>query len=104
MDELEAIKNKILSIDELPTYDEVLRFKEEEYSINNPNKQFLGVWQVYNKEFVDELTKEIKNLDVSPIIEVCAGSGKLSYWLRKNGINIVATTTILMKEYIKTKI
>ena len=42
-------------------------------------------------EFVAGLSKIIKQLNVEPIVEVCAGKGKLSYHLQKQGINIIPT-------------
>jgi hypothetical protein len=50
-----------------------------------------GVHQIFNAEFINELTGEIKKLPESRIIEICAGRGDLSYRLKKHGINIIAT-------------
>jgi len=90
------LMDKVIRVDELPTYDEVrelIRFiwnREEGvgwYKFCCQN----NIYQIFNQEFVRELAKEIEKLSLYPIIETCAGKGKLTYWLRKQGIDIKAT-------------
>lgn len=52
-----------------------------------------GINTILTQEFVDELQKEMQRRRLAdiPMIEICAGKGKLSYHLRKLGIDIIAT-------------
>lgn len=100
---MEEVMAKIKDIDRLPTYKETkqLLFFLENMSyrdyIQNIQKSWwgfcneYGVHNVYNIEFMGALAEEIKKLNDSPIVEICAGDGKLSHQLRKQGIDIKAT-------------
>ncbi len=98
-----TIADKIISIALLPTYAEA---KELDDSLEIPNYEndFCGddlykdnhIYQVWNVEFIHALASFLNKLgeniaDETPIIEVCAGNGKLSHHLRESGINILAT-------------
>jgi len=97
---INEITDKIIRIDESPTYEEATRLLDlfdqrvsEDYS-----QEELGIfchknniYMIYTKEFIDELARKISLINNSPIIEICAGNGKLSHQLRKRGIDIAAT-------------
>lgn len=57
-----------------------------------------SVFQLYNLEMIEMLVKEINNLNVTGIIEVCAGDGLLSKSLNMFGVNIKATDDMSWKE------
>ena len=93
---LDDIRKEVLDFDSLPSHEEVV------YYLNNgPQEElqsfsFNPVYQILNKEFISELSKYLKYIESNchtdkPIIEVCAGNGKLSHHLRNQGINILAT-------------
>jgi hypothetical protein len=94
---LQEIMDKIRNVDRLPSYEEARRlfyFFEDKRPDGKRWFDFCeecGVHNVYNTEFIDKLTTLIKDLNSPPPIEICAGNGKLSYQLRKNGIDIIAT-------------
>lgn len=52
-----------------------------------------GINAVLTQEFVEELYREMRRRGLAdkPMVEICAGRGKLSYQLRMRGIDIVAT-------------
>ncbi len=91
---------KIRSLTELPSYEEVkdavgrLQADEDEkfpsawWKFCEDNR----IYNAWNIEFVDVLAAEIKKFDVAPVIEICAGNGKLSYHLQRRGISIVLTS------------
>jgi len=47
----------------------------------------LGIFQIFSREFIDELSKEIKKLKAKTIIEVGAGDGNLSRALQRKGVD-----------------
>ncbi|SFR01758.1 class I SAM-dependent methyltransferase [Desulfoscipio geothermicus] len=49
-----------------------------------------GIYQILNKEFNDALAWEIKQLALSPVLEVGAGRGDLAAALRARGIEVTA--------------
>ena len=49
------------------------------------------IFQLYPKEFIEELAKSIKDFHPTRIIEVGAGNGYLSKALQKQGIDIIPT-------------
>lgn len=52
----------------------------------------LGIFQFWNQEYIAELASAIRAIQPNtPTLEVCAGDGALSHYLRYYGINIVAT-------------
>jgi len=98
-DKFERISTKIRKIDELPTYDEVVAFMQflEDKSIPDEQKpakawnKFCNeafMWQIPNQEFVKELASTILEFHDPITLETHAGIGKLSYWLRKHGVNV----------------
>lgn len=52
-----------------------------------------GYWTVLNRDFVDSLYSDIARLGTValPIVEICAGRGRLAYHLRQKGLEVVAT-------------
>ena len=101
-----GIEGKILDIDKLPTYEEARRLMHhffegiDEYEFQSrPGKSTPweewcvknGVHTVYNVEFVDALAEKIRSFNETPVVEVCAGNGKLTRQLRKRGIPVTAT-------------
>src|SRR3990172_5400588 len=94
------IANKITSMDMLPTFEEsnrLLCFLDDK-SRKNWNESNWGIFcrsnrihNVYNVEFVASLANEIRKINESSVIEICAGDGKLSNQLRRLGIEIVAS-------------
>mgnify|MGYP003885803469 CR=1 FL=1 len=91
---------KIKDIKKLPSYEEaerLLHFLEDGSHSDYSRNRWLGfckdqgLYNVYNTEFVDALAREIKRLKDSPIVEICAGRGELSYQLKKRGIDIKPT-------------
>lgn len=97
---MEEIAAKIGDIDRLPTYEEARRlfcFIERLHASDPKQLNWFGfcekhkVHDIYNVEFVDALAEEIRGLNDYPIVEICAGDGKLSRHLRTRGIDIRAT-------------
>jgi len=96
----EEIVEKIKDVDKLPTHEEAEKLFHsiyDRFDIDYTQKSWIDfcednkIYEVYNTKFIDSLAEEIKKLNKSPIIEICAGDGKLSNQLRKKGIDIVAT-------------
>jgi len=97
------IERKILELDKLPTSSEVMAFQK----FLNENGFFVfkkswGNWARYcllkqlclipTAEYINALSKKLNELSSGTrALEVCAGDGKQSYWLRKSGTDIVAT-------------
>lgn len=100
MASIEGLLAKIKDIDTLPTYIEakyLLIAVERRYQ-RDANQESWDklchrnrVYNVWNGKFIDALAEEIKRLDDSPMVEICAGNGKLSYHLRKIGIDMKVT-------------
>jgi hypothetical protein len=98
---IQQIRNKLMSVEDIPTWEE-LHYLFEEYS---PKQIFVGcggrwlsfcdkhhIYHAFCREFVKGLAEVLKELeDGNPMIEVCAGNGKLSYWLRQYGTLTYAT-------------
>ena len=85
------VAEKILRIDLIPTWGEVCQFVKR--LGKNEWVSFCRRYTLYNienLELVSGLAFVLRELP-RPIIEVCAGRGKLSYWLRRFGIDIIAT-------------
>ncbi len=98
MTEIEMILKKIIDADSLPTRDEAIRLatlvEQQQEQTRAGFTSFCrsyNTWEIYTLEFVDALATEIKRLGLAPILEICAGSGKLSHQLRKRGVGVVAT-------------
>jgi hypothetical protein len=94
-EELLAILEKIKNIDLLPTQEEIKRMFLSVRNLRHNDwwgiAQDNGVNNAYSLEFVETLYTEIKKVSRTPILEICAGNGKLSYQLRKRGVPIMAT-------------
>ncbi len=89
--QLLEIMDKAHDIDKLPTYAEALHLV---HFVHDSSLNFCfqsGIHNMYNAEFVDALASELEKIGEFPIVEVCAGSGKLAYHLRERGINVLAT-------------
>lgn len=81
----------IFNEDSLPAENEVMGFFKEtlltySYFFNLENK----IFQLWTKEYIDALSEYLLTCP-QPIIEVGAGKGLLSYYLRKKGVPILAT-------------
>lgn len=93
-DNISPVIEKILSLKELPTYQESMKLLEyfcenfEEWIKFGDQHVFYMIW---TQEFIDQLAREIKKLGNPRMIEVCAGKGKLSYQLNKKGLNLIPT-------------
>jgi len=99
---LEEIEEEILDFKKLPIYEDAKRLMDHySQSKDYPEDKLAraGIYQYPNVEFVKELAKLLNYLDglcssPVPIVEVCAGNGKLSYHLNKRlpkGKSIIAT-------------
>jgi len=106
-----AIQRKISKIDEIPTYSEVKSFwkflyeEKEGWWFSDADAKYAnyyGGWTSFchdnifyfipNVEFVEALANLLKQISGGlRLVEVCSGDGKLAYWLRKSGVDIVAT-------------
>lgn len=79
---------------ELPAYSKVAAWVQA----NHHNLKFLAylmdrnIFQLWNREYISALAREIiSRIGNERAVEVCAGDGCLSHWLRLAGVNIVAT-------------
>lgn len=62
-----------------------------------------NIFQIWNKEYIEALSKEILNLVGKDfVLEVAAGDGMLSHWLREYGVNIKATDNMSREPSIQT--
>ncbi len=58
-----------------------------------------NIFQLWNKEYIETLASEIKKLIGEDLaVEVAAGDGMLSHWLREHGINIIASDNMSWHE------
>jgi hypothetical protein len=63
-----------------------------------------AIYQFWNKEYIECLAEEIKRRVGSDLVlEVAAGDGMLSHWLRKHEVNIKATDSGKMYDEIKKR-
>jgi len=112
--DMEKVLEKIRSFQDIPSYDELVTFIEFvetnwydklDEALEQKKSSFEYDWyettwsticskhrqyQVLNSDFVYRLADELE-AHKQPIVELCAGNGKLSYHLRKRGINIIPT-------------
>jgi len=90
---LEAIQN-VVYFEKLPSFETVYNFFRE-YTISAGFWTFVndyGIFQFWNKEYIQCLSEEIKaKVGSELVLEVAAGDAMLSYWLRQHGINAKAT-------------
>ncbi len=124
--------DKILDLDRLPSHQEVLdliQFSEEDWWHNEGRENFrlfgtehlmarhylfpvglLGgfgsnIYHLFTGEFVDSLASHIKGSGISgPAVEIAAGDGKLSYQLRRKGLDIIATDDYSMDFHVIQKL
>ena len=59
-----------------------------------PCKAF-NFFQFYSNEFIEHIVETIKKLNACKIVEIGAGDGFLSFFLKKRGIDIVATDNFI---------
>ncbi len=85
---------------ELPTFQSVIASLKERDNMDVKNYEDSwftvcirnNIFQVWNKEYIEALSKEIPSLIRKDLVlEVAAGDGMLSHWLREYGVNIKAT-------------
>jgi hypothetical protein len=60
----------------------------------------LDIYQFYSEEFIEYLAKTINDLNAQKIVEIGAGAGFLSYFLKEKGIDIIPTDDY-SRPYIK---
>lgn len=85
--------------EELPTFQRAITSLRERDAIGpRPETYWFticcrnNIFQLWNKEYIEALSKEILNLvGEDLVLEVAAGDGMLSHWLREHGVNIKAT-------------
>jgi len=86
--------------EELPTFRTTIASLEERDFVTVENYEASwfticlknGIFQMWNKEYIEAFSKEILNLVGGEfVLEVAAGDGMLSHWLREHGVNIKAT-------------
>ncbi len=95
---------QLLAVEELPRYDDLMALVGylDHFHLNNHGSadelswnsfcHKRDVFHAFCYEFIEGLAAQIKALQVTgPIVEVAAGNGKLSYWLKKFGIPVIAT-------------
>ncbi len=102
-----AIAKKLGSVEEIPTWNELKKLYDKLLDVSKIegdqtqiaiNTHWLILCKIHNiyhafcYEFVQKLAEEIQKLEIKGnIIEICAGNGKLSYWLKHFGIPSIAT-------------
>jgi hypothetical protein len=110
------IQRKISKMDELPSYSEVdgfWKFLNEESGewFADPFFKYVNyyggwtqfcrdnkLWLIPNVEFVEALASLLKQIsNGTRVVEVCSGDGMLARWLRKYGVDIVATDNYSLK-------
>lgn len=88
---------KLVSVEKIPRYGELSNLND-----HMEKDLWYGAWRdfcseenifhAFCYEFVGNLIREIKKLGIrDKVVEVCAGNGKLSYWLWCFGVPLVAT-------------
>lgn len=90
------IFDKMTQVKHLPTYDECYRELSRlirQVDVNKTVELFTsrGFYTIVNRELVDALALRIRVLGPEVAVEVAAGSGKLAFWLRRKGIDIIPT-------------
>lgn len=105
--EHKIIAQKLSSVEEIPTWEELKKLHDKLLSISKKegeqvdtslNTHWLilckthNIYHAFCYEFVQKLAEEIQKLEIKGnIVEVCAGNGKLSYWLKHFGIPSIPT-------------
>lgn len=95
----------------LPTYSEVYHALSQRTDVSLGRHRYEETWfqvclnnglfQLWNKEYIQALADKIRSVIANDlIIEVCAGDGMLSHWLREHEVNIRASDN--MQTQIKT--
>jgi hypothetical protein len=99
----------VLYYDRLPSYKTVEQFlreytRPERYALFFDFVERYGIYQFWNKEYIECLAGEIKRRVGSDLVlEVAAGDGMLSYWLRQYGVNVKATDSGKWYDKIKRR-
>lgn len=90
------IYSKIVDVEQLPKRSECIRL------MRKVDKKFGGgvygellhrrnYFQIVHDKLIEDLVRLMHQLNPGKVVEICAGMGKLSYWLSENGIDITAT-------------
>ncbi len=91
----ETVIEEILSVDKLPTQSNCIRIMEHfERNKARTWREFCeknGIYLVVHDVLVTTLCDLISGLPPCDTLEVCAGNGKLTYWLNKRGLQVRAT-------------
>lgn len=92
-----SIARKLLNIDQIPTYEELKQlfiYLKDERIIGEERHDWItfchrsAIYHALCLEFSENLAKEIRSTGVDEkVVEICAGNGKLSHWLRQFGVN-----------------
>ncbi|MDE1762298.1 MAG: hypothetical protein KGH59_02550 [Candidatus Micrarchaeota archaeon] len=87
---------KLVRVESLPTYQEcydlVRRMKSNVRAKMTARLLMASdVYTIVTNELVDQIAQTLLGLKPKRALEICAGSGKLSYWLNKRGVEIVPT-------------
>ncbi len=103
---------QLVAVEELPHWNELVALFAYTRGITKAGYNLgwghfcnmIMVHQALSYEFVEALVLEIKNLDVrGSIVEVCAGNGKLSYWLNQFGVPSIATDDFSVHEIKRSR-
>ncbi|MBA7609864.1 hypothetical protein ES703_17059 [subsurface metagenome] len=96
--------------EELPTFQRVIASLEErDFGVDWEDSWFTvcrrnNIYQIWNKEYIEALSKEILNLvGEGFVLEVAAGDGMLSHWLKEYGVNIKATDNMSWHKELPNK-
>ncbi len=81
--------------DHLPSYSEWMEFLSRAENASSSPAHLLAekyyLWQFLNREFIAALAARLKQITRKAVVEVGAGDGLLSHWLRNYGVAAVAT-------------
>jgi hypothetical protein len=107
-DPFEELFKSILYFERLPrasdVRDVVERLTSEDYPRYFKLLGEYGIHQFWNQEYIGCLAGEVKKrVGDELVLEVAAGDGMLSFWLRNYGVNIRATDSGAWYNYIKRR-
>ena len=108
VDKFESVFKSVLYYDRLPRSRDVAEVIRTLMDLNFSAWWSLlekyGIFQFWNLEYIECLADEIKRLvGVGLVLEVAAGDGMLSFWLRKYGVNAKATDSGAWYDKVKRR-
>jgi hypothetical protein len=92
-----ALAEKVVSVEQLPAYDELTELygllqNNEEHNLWGSLCTHNCIHHAFSEEYVSLLAHELLRTGIEGrVVEICAGNGKLSHWLRLFGVKSVAT-------------